>query len=289
MQETVPRRLSSDRSRFRQIYLRSAEDVLSFWTESMQKEISKHNFGWYSTDFREYLRQSEVRYWVALSSIEKTGQLRSLCDVGGFFGAFPLALRRMGVEVAMTEALGYYSDSFSPLFSYLRGQGVEIIDHDPFEANWHLSKQFDVVSAMAVLEHYPHSPRRFLDHLSSMIGPMGRLYIEVPNIAYWPKRLALLRGRSPLASIEDVYLSAVPFIGHHRELTIDEVRRLAKLANLTVLHSEHYNYSFVGPWIKRFISDPVLTLMSHRPAMRECLSVVLGLTARHSLQNESHG
>lgn len=266
-----------DREQFRKTYLNSVNDVLRFWTPSMQSEISRHNVGWRveRTDFGGYLRHSELRYWVAFDLVRRTGPFASYCDVGGFFGAYPLTLRRLGIEVAMTEALGYYSDSFSPLFAYLRQEGVEIIDHDPFEQEPFVGRHFDVVSAMAVLEHYPHSQRRFLEFMRAIAAPNGRLYIEVPNIAFWPRRWALLRGRTPLSSLEDIYQSEVPYLGHHHEYTMDELHRLAALAELRVIDEEQFNYSFVGPWVKRFISDPLLTLMSSYPSMRECLAVVL--------------
>ena len=255
----------------------------------MQAEISRHNQGWCTLDFGGYLRQSELRYWFASSALRRAGPLRSLCDVGGFFGAFPLTMRRLGVDVAMTEALGYYSDTFSPLFAFLRKEGVEIIDHDPFEQDYDIERSFDAVTAMAVIEHYPHSHRRFLGFMRSIAAPGGHLFLEVPNIAYWPRRWALLRGRTPLSSIEDIYESAVPFIGHHHEFTMNELHRLAALADMRVVSQEQFNYSFVGPWIKRLISDPLLTLMSHRPSMRECLAVVLTSSANVAAQGESNG
>lgn len=264
-----------DRERFRRTYLRSLEDILRFWTPEMQAEIGRHNAGWKTLDFPGYLRQSELRYWIAATALHRSGPVRSLCDVGGFFGAFPLTMRRLGVEVAMTEALEYYSDSFSPLFTYLRAEGIEILDHDPFEKERGVDRSFDVVTAMAVIEHYPHSLKRFIAFMRSVTAPGGRLYIEVPNIAYWPRRVALLRGRSPLSRVEDIYESAVPFIGHHHEYTLDELHRLAGLSGLKMVGESHFNYSFVGPWIKRMVSDPVLTLMSLRPSMRECLGVVM--------------
>lgn len=279
----------ADREHFRRTYLGSVADVLRFWTPQMQAEIARHNQGWRTLDFGGYLRQSELRYWVAANALRRAGPLRSLCDVGGFFGAFPLTMRRLGVEVAMTEALGYYSDSFAPLFAYLRQQGIDIIDHDPFEHDPTVDRRFDAVTAMAVIEHYPHSHRRFLEFMRSISAPGGHLYLEVPNIAYWPRRWALLRGRSPLSSIEEVYESAVPFIGHHHEFTLDELHRLARLAGLRVVGEEHFNYSFVGPWIKRFVSDPLLTLMSTRPSMRECLAVVLGAPAGSPQHGAGHG
>ena len=255
----------------------------------MQAEISRHNSGWRAHDFGAYLRHSEVRYWVALKALNHTGELRSLCDVGGFFGAFPLAMRRLGLDVAMTEALGYYSNSFSPLFSFLRSQGVEIIDRDPFEQESGVDRRFDAVTAMAVIEHYPHSHKRFLNFMRSIAEPSGgRLFLEVPNIAYWPRRWALLRGQSPLSAIEDIFNSSVPFIGHHHEFTIDELRRLASLVGLQVVHEEQFNYSFVGPWIKRLISDPLLTVMSLRSSMRECLAVVLTSTCESGQQDSAN-
>lgn len=280
-----------DREQFRRMYLSSVNDVLRFWSSSMQTEMSRHNVGWREerTDIGGYLRLSELRYWIAFDVVRRTGPFMSYCDVGGFFGAYPLTLRRLGIDVVMTEALGYYSDSFSPLFAYLRGEGVEIIDHDPFEQGPLSGRLFDVVSAMAVLEHYPHSQRRFLEFMKSMMAPSGRLYVEVPNIAFWPRRLALLKGRTPLPPIEDIFQSEVPFLGHHHEYTMNELYRLADLAGLSVVDEEQFNYSFVGPWIKRFVSDPLLTLMSMRPHMRECLAVVLAPSANSRAGTEGHG
>lgn len=278
------------RQKFRQTYLRSAEDVLRFWTPEMQTEISRHNVGWRKerTDFKGYLRNSELRYWIAFDMVSRNGVINTWCDIGGFFGAYPLTLRRLGVAVAMTEALRYYSDSFSPLFAYLRQEGVEIIDHDPFEQDAWDGRGFDVVSAMAVLEHYPHSPKRFLEFMRSIVAPTGRLYIEVPNIAFWPRRWALLKGRSPLPSAQDIYQSEVPFTGHHHEYTMQELHQLAALAELRIVEEESFNYSFVGPRIKRLISDPFLTLMSYRPSMRECLAVVLNRCTDGMIRDEKH-
>lgn len=272
-----PNKVVVNREQFQQAYFRSVEDVLRFWTPEMQVEISRHNAAWQigHTDFEGYLKNSELRYWIAFQMAYGNGLVNSWCDVGGFFGAYPLTLRRLGVAAAMTEALVYYSDCFSPLFDYLRQEGVEVIDHDPFVDASLDGRHFDVVSAMAVLEHYPHSPKCFMEFMCSIVAPEGQLFIEVPNIAYWPRRWALLRGRSPLPPVEYIYNSKVPFTGHHHEYTMQDLHQLAAIAKLQVVEERFFNYSFVGTWIMRFISDPFLTLMSYCPSMRETLAIIL--------------
>lgn len=266
-----------NRQRFQEIYQRSVDDVLRFWTPEMQAEIARHNVGWRKehTNFAGYLKNSELRCWIAFDMVRRNGPINTWCDLGGFFGVHSLTLRRLGITVAMTEALRYYSDSFSPLFAFLQREGIEIIDHDPFEQDPLQNRCFDVVSAMAVLEHYPHSPKRFLESMCSIVAPTGCLYIEVPNIAFWPRRWVLLKGRSPLPPIENIFRSEIPFTGHHHEYTMQELHQLAVFSRLQVVEQKFFNYSFVRLWFKRFVSDPLLTLMSFCPSMRECLAVVM--------------
>ena len=264
------------KKRFHVIYLRAVKDILDFWTPAMQEEIARHCYPWRhgATDFKNYLFASERRYAIAYSSLYQNGGFNSLCDIGGFFGVFALTLTRMGHMVAMTEALRYYSQSFSPLFDFLRDSGIKIIDYDPFEAAPTFTDMFDVISVMAVLEHYPHSLRGFMRNALLMLKPDGKIYIEVPNIAYWPKRRALLIGKSPLTPIDDIYHSSVPYIGHHHEFTFQELRNLASLTRLKILKENYYNYSFQGTLFKRLISRPLLCMMSLIPSMRECIAIL---------------
>lgn len=268
-----------ERDRFRSTYLRSLSDVMAHWTPEMQEEIARHNQGWRVgvTDFEGYLRNSELRFWTAYSALRRHGSVDRLCDVGGFFGVFPLTLRRLGHEVAMTESLQYYSESFTALFDFLRREGVTIIDHDPFTGKAPEVAAFDAVTVLAVLEHYPHSLKPFMTAVRAMVKPRGRLCIEVPNIAYWPRRWALMNGRSPLVPVGEIYRSEIPFLGHHHEFTGAELCSLVELSGLQQIEMIHYNYSFQGKLLMRLISDFPLTLMSLMPSMRECVCVVAGV------------
>lgn len=243
----------------------------------MQHEIARHCFAW-SPDrmnFREYLRLSSVRYFKAFKALIAASGT-SVCDVGGFWGVWPITLKKFGFDVAMTETLRFYGDSFDPLFAEIRGRGIEIYDFDPFEPDSRLPRDFDFVSLMAIIEHYPHSLRNLAENVKRLISPEGSIFFEVPNIAYWPKRVSLLFGKSPLVELADVYRSEIPFIGHHHEFTIDEMRDLARLAGLRIVGEEFYNYSTTGRnKMKLFVVHPVLsTATTLIKQTRECIAVV---------------
>lgn len=228
---------------FDAVYQEVVKEVYSHWTDDMQNGIASHCSGWAvgAFDFHKYLTTSNIRYYYAYRSMIDAG-CETLCDVGGYWGVFPVTLARFGFEVTMTEAMQYYGEAFDPLFEYIRNNGVEIIDYDPFESAPTFDKKFDFVTIMAVLEHYPHSLKEFMSNVISLLDTNGRLYIEVPNIAYLPKRvLFFLSGTSPLTPIEQIYTSKTPFIGHHHEYTMRELHTLAKLADLDILEERYYN------------------------------------------------
>jgi 2-polyprenyl-3-methyl-5-hydroxy-6-metoxy-1,4-benzoquinol methylase len=178
----------------------------------------------------------------------------------------------------MTESLKFYSDSFHKLFDFVRAKGVTVVDMDPFEPVTSPVGTFDLVTVMAVLEHYPHSPKPLLDNVVAMLKRNGAIYLEVPNIAYWPKRMALLRGETPLVPIQNIVRSEVPFIGHHHEYTMAELRTLVDLLGLRIIKEEFFNYSQEGTKLQQLFTYPLQTLAFWaRPDSRECLAVTCTL------------
>lgn len=272
-------------AKFSAIYDQSCDAVLAHYTPVMQEEMSRHCVDWApgKFDFSVYLRYSAERYYYAYCEIVESGA-KTLCDVGGFWGVFPITMKRLGFAVSMTEALKYYSSSFDDLFAEVRRQGVEIIDFDPFEQDVAaLGRTFDALTLMAVLEHYPHSHAFVMKNMRDLLSPDGVLYIEAPNIAYLPKRIGLLRGRSPLVAIESKYHSKVPYIGHHHEFTMDHLRTLVDLSGFTVGNEFYYNYSTRIPgtfaqWLRyalphRWREGAGMILYRLFPRCREVLSV----------------
>jgi 2-polyprenyl-3-methyl-5-hydroxy-6-metoxy-1,4-benzoquinol methylase len=263
--------------KFNEVYQDVVEAVYRYWTPQMQLELAAHNQGWNQDlfDFGTYLRASSIRFYKAYCSLaEREGKL-TVCDVGGFWGVFPITLKRLGYDATMTESLQYYGDSFTQLFKYIADMGVAVLDYDPFQPEVSPPGRFDVVTLMAILEHYPHSLKTLMRNIVSLINPGGNLYAEVQNIAYWPKRLKLLIGRTPLVPLNQIFQSQVPFIGHHHEFTISEVRELVHLSGLVVIREFFYNYSPGAlPGLRMLLCDPIQFLSwLLLPDSRECLSV----------------
>jgi len=248
----------------------------------MQSEMARYNSGWNHSeyDFEIYLRLSSNRFYRAYRYILGSDGVQSVCDVGGFWGILAMILKQLGSpKVFMTESLKYYSNAFDGLFNCISNHGVEIIDFDPFEKHEHLPGKFDIITLMAVLEHYPHSLSIIMRNIRDMLEDDGTVYLEVPNIAYWPKRVDLLFGKTPLPTISSIYRSQIPFIGHHHEFTIYELYELALLSKFQIYSESYYTYS-VNPYHWKYaIRHPVHMIMDYfRKRTRECISVVMKRT-----------
>jgi 2-polyprenyl-3-methyl-5-hydroxy-6-metoxy-1,4-benzoquinol methylase len=270
--KTVPFRIFND------IYQNSVRSVFKFWTPQMQKEMAQHCSVWNVGvfDFKNYLECSSIRFYKAYRSIREKGNNQKICDVGGFWGVFSITLKVLGYQVTMTESLQYYSEAFTSLFNFISDSGVTVIDCDLFQPQTNLSTHFDAIIVMAVLEHFPHSLEPFMSNILSMLHPDGKVYIEVPNIAYWPKRMRFVFGHSPLVPLRDIFHSEIPFIGHHHEFTISELRDLAKLSKLYIISEDFYNYSLGNlVSLKMLFNNPIqFFAFLLLKTSRECLAVL---------------
>ena len=236
--------------RFRTEYPRAVQDVTRFVTPERQEVIARHNPGLERsrTSLSTYLKASENRYARALGMFAKYlpagAELRAL-DVGGFLGAYPLTLARIGVQVTLAEVFAYYGGSLDELGGFLASEGVEVLDVDftqPLAGA--VMRKFTMVSNMAMLEHLADSPKQLMTNLRAVTSETGALLVEVPNIAYWPKRLSLLFGRTVHPPLDVVFGSATPFTGHHREYTVAEVTDLLRWTGFRPVAVDQFNFSF---------------------------------------------
>jgi len=261
---------------FDRVYQQAVRDVYAHWTPAMQTRIAANNRTWEpgAFNFFAYLQASSVRFYRAYRRLVEFAPASTVCDVGGFWGVLPMTLRSLGFAVTMTESLHLYGDAFAPLFQAIAARGIAVVDYDPFQPRATLSQRFHAVTAMAVIEHYPHSLKHFFENLIALLEPQGVVYLEVPNIAYWPKRVDLLLGKTPLVDAREIYRSGAPCVGHHHEYTMDELKGVAELSGLEVLREEFFNYSLLGAGWRRTLHRPLETLaFAMVPSTRECLSI----------------
>ncbi len=238
-----------DITRFSDAYRRSVQDVMRFVTPERQAVIATHNpaLGPGQFDLGAYLRASERRYGELVRLVNAHARFGrdelSALEVGGFLGAYPLTLARLNIPVTLVEHYGYYHGAFDELAEYLAKAGVAILDADftnplPAPPERHM-----LVTNMAMLEHLADSPRTLMDNLAAATDERGALVVEVPNIAYFPKRRQALFGRSVHPDLASVYESAVPFTGHHREYTLQEAINLLSWTGFKVDEAALFNYS----------------------------------------------
>jgi len=272
-------------ARFREEYRQAVRDVARFVTPERQELIARHNLGLHPsrTDLTAYLEASEKRYVRAVELFNahldgNSTDLRAL-DVGGFLAAYPLTLVRLGMPVTLAEVYAYYHGAFDDLSEFLAAEGIEIWDVDFTEPLDHsLDRRFTMVTNMAMLEHLASSPGQLMSNLRAVTDERGALVIETPNLAYWPNRWALLRGRSVHPPLEVVYGSAAPFLGHHREYTVRDLRDLLSWTGFNTKSIDVFNYSLSlgeGKWIDRLYTFAVYlwpTLL-----FRNCREVIMAL------------
>ena len=246
---------------FADAYANAVATVLPYLGQDRLGGLGRHNPAWGPGrfDVATYLDESVIRYGHALRLLAQSPSPlaagASVLDVGGFMGAFPLTLVRLGYRVTLSERYDYYDGAFDDLCARLIAEGVEVLDVDFTEDEISTDRRFDAITNMAMLEHLAHTPKPLMGNLRNALVRDGVLVVEVPNVAYWPKRLAALFGDSTLPPLRDVYDAAVPFTGHHREYTKRDLRNVLEWSGFRVDDLISYNYtpSGGGPWHQRLV------------------------------------
>jgi SAM-dependent methyltransferase len=157
-------------------------------------------------------------------------------------------MRTRGFEVDAIDAFDDYRPSLDPILDLLQKRGVQTLDFGT--AGRELSglppAGYDVVMCMGVIEHIPHTPRMLLAALVRMLRPGGILLIDTPNLAQLPNRQRLSRGEPVMTPIAIQFHSSIPFEGHHREFTTDEVVWMTQAVGLELAAVDLFNYSGYG-------------------------------------------
>jgi len=129
-----------------------------------------------------------------------------------------------------------------------------------------------------VIEHIAHTPRPLLNAIDHVLAPGGVLILDTPNIAYYYNRQKLGRGISIMPALERVYDTALPFEGHHREFTIDEVRWMLGEIGHVDISIDTFNYSVYSLKSVDETEREAQRIMARDPSMRE---VIFAVSRKH--------
>jgi 2-polyprenyl-3-methyl-5-hydroxy-6-metoxy-1,4-benzoquinol methylase len=228
-------------------------------------------------DWSNYLRCSEARMVHAVRLLSKHG-VRSgrVLDYGSYFGNFALMMRARGFDVDALDAFEGYRPSLDPILELLHGDGINTLDFGAVGGDLAGigDQQYDVVLCMGVIEHIPHTPRLLLDSLRRVLKPGGCVVMDTPNLAQLPNRQRLAKGQPVMTPIAIQYHATIPFEGHHREYTADEMAWMIQEAGFELLALDLYNYSVYGH-DTLFGRDAINHWrMVANPTMRELVMVV---------------
>lgn len=241
------------------------------------KPLEDRSPGLRGNDWSNYLRCSEARMVRVARFLERHGASGGrLLDYGAYFGNFALMFRDLGFEVDALDAYQDYTPSLGSVVSLLKDRKIEVMDFERVGRDLAglPSARYDVVLCMGVIEHVPHTARVLLEPLSRVLKPGGLLVMDTPNLVQLSNRQKLARGESVAPPIAIQYNAQVPFEGHHREYTVEEMVWMTEAIGHEVLGVDLYNYSVYGQPVLKGRDASNHWRMIANPSMRELVMVV---------------
>ena len=137
-------------SAFSNAYRTAVREIKAFLNDEGLRGLGRHNPGWLPDrfDFGAYLDASERRYQMVVAMIGRSAggfePGMTVLEVGGFLGAFPLALARLGFRDAVQRydsadgAFNRLQDRLIFIAAARGGLGYRLTDADASSRSAHL-------------------------------------------------------------------------------------------------------------------------------------------------------
>ncbi len=215
----------------------------------------------------KYLRQTAIRVARLIDRLEAMGLKpgSSIFEIGTLFGSFALPLARLGYRVTAIDRYNAFDGALDVYVDLMQAEGIEVIAVTRETEREAIDRlpAFDCTIAMAVIEHVPHTPRQFLETMREKTVPGGIIALDTPNLTRFWNRRRLAQDESIFQDLGLQYDCEIPYEGHHREYTAQEIRWLLNRIGCEEVSVELFDYNML-----QFdqIDKPHL----------ECLSAILG-------------
>jgi SAM-dependent methyltransferase len=169
------------------------------------------------------LHRSDTPEWARYAMTLEVARDREpgiLVDLGGYFGVIAHAATRFGHQAHLVDSYGSLGLDHPGLEKWWAKSGITAHDIDLQAGDLQLpfaDDSVDLVTLLAVIEHFPNSPRLVLEEARRILKPGGLFIVDTPNAGYLGTRVGFaLHGGGLWAEVGELYHADFPFPGHTR-------------------------------------------------------------------------
>tara|TARA_B100000989_G_C19517464_1_gene462393 strand:- start:183 stop:1592 length:1410 start_codon:yes stop_codon:yes gene_type:complete len=199
--------------------------------------------------FKGFLKQSTIRVYHTLLCLDYFKmENKKVLEVGSLFGFFSSVLKDLGNDVTAFDRYNDFNGALENFCSDMKNQNINVIQssEDKEDKDFEKLEKFDVIICMAVIEHIPHTPKYFLEKLRSKLKNGGVLIIDTPNLTRLENRINLNNDISTFQNINSQFNTDIPWEGHHREFTMNELIYILKELKFSNIYNKRFDYHIFG-------------------------------------------